>query len=64
LIGTLFSLRSGWMHGASNTGRKQPELPVGLEEILQWMSDAGLKLVAEHPDLFRGTRWFSVFGRK
>jgi arsenite methyltransferase len=44
--------------------RKQPELLVGREEILQWMSDAGFKLVEEHPDLFPGTKWFLVFGRK
>ena len=40
-----------------------PKLP-GREEILKWMSDAGFKLVEEHPDLFPGTKWFLVFGRK
>src|SRR5580658_2355186 len=44
--------------------RNQPELQVAREEILQWMSDAGFKLVEEHPDLFPGTKWFLVFGRK
>jgi ubiquinone/menaquinone biosynthesis C-methylase UbiE len=44
--------------------RKQPELLVKREEILQWMSDAGFKLVEEHADLFPGTKWFLVFGRK
>jgi len=44
--------------------RKQPELLVGREEIQQWMSDAGFKLVAEHPGLFPGTKWFLIFGRK
>jgi len=44
--------------------RNQPELLVAREEILQWMSDAGFKLVKEHPDLFPGTKLFLVFGRK
>jgi cyclopropane fatty-acyl-phospholipid synthase-like methyltransferase len=44
--------------------RNQPELLVSREEILQWMSDAGFKLVQEHPDLFPGTKLFLVFGRK
>ena len=48
-----------------NTPHKsQPELLVGREEIAQWMSDAGFKLVEEHPDLFPGTKWFLIFGRK
>jgi ubiquinone/menaquinone biosynthesis C-methylase UbiE len=48
-----------------NGGHKnQPELQVGREEILQWMSGAGFKLVEEHPDLFPGTKWFLIFGRK
>lgn len=44
--------------------RNQPELLVAREEILQWMSDAGFKLVQEHPDLFPGTKLFLIFGRK
>ena len=44
--------------------RNQPELLVAREEIRQWMSDAGFKLVQEHPDLFPGTKLFLVFGRK
>lgn len=44
--------------------RKQPELLVGREEIMKWMSDAGFKLVQEHADLFPGTKWFLIFGRK
>ena len=48
-----------------NTPHKsQPELLVAREEIMQWMSDGGFKLVDEHPDLFPGTKWFLVFGRK
>ena len=48
-----------------HTGHKnQPELLVGRDEILRWMSDAGFKLVEEHPDLFPGTKWFLIFGRK
>ncbi len=48
-----------------NTPHKgQPELLVSREEILKWMSDAGFKLVDEHADLFPGTKWFLVFGRK
>ena len=48
-----------------NTPHKnQPELLVSREQILQWMSDAGFKLVQEHPDLFPGTKWFLVFGKK
>jgi ubiquinone/menaquinone biosynthesis C-methylase UbiE len=48
-----------------NTPHKnQPELLVAREDILKWMSDAGFKLVEEHPDLFPGTKWFLVFGRK
>ena len=43
--------------------RNQPELQVSREDILQWMSDAGFKLVEEHPDLFPGTKWFLVFGK-
>ncbi len=43
--------------------RSQPELLVGRDEIMRWMSDAGFKLVEEHPDLFPGTRWFLIFGR-
>ena len=43
--------------------KKQPELLVGRDEMLQWMSDAGFKLVQEYPDLFPGTKWFLVFGR-
>jgi hypothetical protein len=47
-----------------NTPHKnQPELLVAREEILKWMSDAGFKLVDEHPDLFPGTKWYLVFGR-
>lgn len=44
--------------------KKQPELLVAREEILQWMSDAGFKLVEEHADLFPGTKWFLIFGKK
>jgi cyclopropane fatty-acyl-phospholipid synthase-like methyltransferase len=44
--------------------RNQPELLVAREEIMQWMSDAGFKLVQEHPDLFPGTKVFLIFGRK
>jgi len=48
-----------------NTPHKnQPELLVSRAEIEQWMSDAGFKLVQEHPDLFPGTKWFLVFSRK
>lgn len=48
-----------------NTPHKnQPELLVARAEILQWMSDAGFKLVEEHPDLFPSTKWFLVFARK
>jgi ubiquinone/menaquinone biosynthesis C-methylase UbiE len=48
-----------------NTPHKnQPELLVSRDEILQWMSDAGFKLVSEDADLFPGTKWFLVFGRK
>lgn len=48
-----------------NTGHKsQPELLVGRDEIVHWMSDAGFKLVEEHADLFPGTKWFLIFGRK
>jgi len=43
--------------------RNQPELLVAREEILQWMSDAGFKLVQDYPDLFPGTKLFLVFGR-
>ena len=44
--------------------KKQPELLVARDEITQWMSDAGFKLVEEHADLFPGTKWFLIFGRK
>jgi len=47
-----------------NTAHKnQPELLVAREEIIQWMSDAGFKLVEEHPDLFPRTKWFLIFGK-
>jgi ubiquinone/menaquinone biosynthesis C-methylase UbiE len=47
-----------------NTPHKaQPELLVGRDEILKWMSDAGFKLVQEHPELFPGTKWYLIFGR-
>ncbi len=44
--------------------RNQPELLVSRDEIMSWMSDAGFKLVEEHADLFPGTKWFLIFGRK
>ena len=44
--------------------RDQPELLVGREQMDQWMSDAGFKLVQEFPDVFPGTKWFMVFGKK
>ncbi|HEX4595425.1 MAG TPA: methyltransferase domain-containing protein [Bryobacteraceae bacterium] len=48
-----------------NTGHKnQPELLVAREDIVKWMADAGFKLVEEHPDLFPGTKWFLIFGKK
>ncbi len=48
-----------------NTGHKnQPELLVSRDEIVQWMSGAGFKLVEEHADLFPGTKWFLIFGKK
>ena len=48
-----------------NTAHKnQPELLVARGEIVQWMSDAGFKLVEEHPDLFPRTKWFLIFGKQ
>jgi ubiquinone/menaquinone biosynthesis C-methylase UbiE len=48
-----------------NTPHKnQPELLVSREQITQWTSDAGFKLVQEYPDVFPGTKWFLVFGKK
>jgi 2-polyprenyl-3-methyl-5-hydroxy-6-metoxy-1,4-benzoquinol methylase len=44
--------------------RKQPELLVAKEDIGHWMSDAGFKQVAEYPDMFPGTKWFLVYGKK
>jgi 2-polyprenyl-3-methyl-5-hydroxy-6-metoxy-1,4-benzoquinol methylase len=44
--------------------RNQPDLLLSREDILKWMSDAGFKLVQEHPDLFPGTKWFLVFARQ
>jgi ubiquinone/menaquinone biosynthesis C-methylase UbiE len=44
--------------------RKQPELLVSRQDIDQWMSDAGFKQIQEFPDLFPGTKWFLVYGRK
>jgi arsenite methyltransferase len=44
--------------------RKQPELLVSRQEIDDWMSDAGFKQVQEFPDMFPGTKWFLVYGRK
>ena len=48
----------------STPHKNQPELLVGRDEIVQWMSDAGFRLAQEHADLFPGTKWFLVFGRK
>jgi 2-polyprenyl-3-methyl-5-hydroxy-6-metoxy-1,4-benzoquinol methylase len=48
-----------------NTPHKnQPELLVSREQIAQWMSDAGFKLVREYPEVFPGTKWFLVYGKK
>ena len=48
-----------------NTPHKsQPELLVSRDDIMKWMSDGGFKLVQEHADLFPGTKWFLVFGKK
>jgi ubiquinone/menaquinone biosynthesis C-methylase UbiE len=48
-----------------NTPHKsQPELLVGRDEMLKWMADAGFQLVEEYPELFPGTKWFLVFGRR
>lgn len=44
--------------------RQQPELLVSRQEIDQWMSDAGFKQVQEFPDLFPGSKWFLVYGKK
>jgi 2-polyprenyl-3-methyl-5-hydroxy-6-metoxy-1,4-benzoquinol methylase len=47
-----------------NTPHKnQPQLLVGREQIAQWMSDAGFRLVQEYPDVFPGTKWFLVYGK-
>ena len=43
--------------------RTQPELLVSREEMMQWMSAAGFRLVEEHAALFPGTKWFLVFGK-
>jgi ubiquinone/menaquinone biosynthesis C-methylase UbiE len=48
----------------STPHKNQPELLVGRDEIVQWMSDAGFRLAEEHADLFPGTKWFLVFGRR
>jgi ubiquinone/menaquinone biosynthesis C-methylase UbiE len=48
-----------------NTPHKgQPELLVSRKQIEQGMSDVGFKLVQEFPDLFPGTKWFLVYGKK
>jgi 2-polyprenyl-3-methyl-5-hydroxy-6-metoxy-1,4-benzoquinol methylase len=44
--------------------RNQPELLVSRQEIDHWMSDAGFHQVQEFPDLFPGTKWFLIYGRK
>jgi ubiquinone/menaquinone biosynthesis C-methylase UbiE len=44
--------------------RGQPELLVSREDIEKWMSNAGFKLVQEYPDLFPGTKWFLIYGKK
>lgn len=43
--------------------RNQPQLLLERDEVLQWMSDAGFKVLEEHSDLFPGKKWFLVFGR-
>jgi len=44
--------------------RKQPELLVSRQDIDHWMSDAGFKPVQEFPDMFPGTKWFLIYGRR
>lgn len=44
--------------------RNQPELLVSKQEIDKWMSDAGFKQVQEFPDVFPGTKWFLIYGKK
>jgi len=44
--------------------RNQPELLVSKQEIDGWMADAGFHQVQEFPDLFPGTKWFLIYGRK
>jgi ubiquinone/menaquinone biosynthesis C-methylase UbiE len=43
--------------------RNQPQLLLDRDEVVQWMSDAGFKVVEEHSELFPGKKWFLVFGR-
>ncbi len=48
-----------------NTPHKnQPALLVGRDQIEEWMSGAGMKLVEEHADLFPGTKWFLIYGKR
>jgi precorrin-6B methylase 2 len=44
--------------------RNQPELLIPKDQIARWMSDAGFKQVQEFPDMFPGTKWFLVYGKK
>ena len=44
--------------------RNQPELLVSREQIGRWMSDAGFKQEQEYPEMFPGTKWFLIYGRK
>ena len=44
--------------------RNQPELLVSRDEIGRWMSDAGFKQVQEYPEMFPGTKWFLIYGRR
>ena len=48
-----------------NTAHKnQPELLVSRQDIDRWMSDAGFRQIQEFPDLFPGTKWFLIYGKK
>jgi ubiquinone/menaquinone biosynthesis C-methylase UbiE len=41
-----------------------PDLLVSRENMDQWMSAVGFRPVQEYNDLFPGTRWFVIYGRK
>jgi len=44
--------------------RNEPEMLISKDDANQWMAAAGLRPGQEFNDLFPGTKWFIIYGRK